>query len=297
MNDIKKKFLIETSKVVLGKEKQFTLSLCAFLSSGHILIEDIPGVGKTTFAKTFSKVLGLSFSRIQFTSDLMPSDILGTSIYDRNTNLFKNHLGPIHCQIVLADELNRGSPKTQSAMLEAMEEKQVTIDKDTIKLPNPFLVIATQNPLSQIGTNHLPESQLDRFIISFHLGFPTKEDEIKLIQGHKPTEEIININSLFNVEQIVDLKNEINKINLSSQLGDYIFRIVDYSRKSEEVASLSPRASIDIGKMSKAFAFLEGRNYVLPDDVKAILEATIFHRLQNKDANIINKIIKHVFVD
>lgn len=297
MIELKKEFLLETSKVVLGKENEFTLALCAFLSSGHILIEDVPGVGKTTFAKTLAKTLGLSFSRIQFTSDLMPSDIVGSQIYNREEHKFTLFKGPLFNQFILADELNRASPKTQSAMLEAMEERQISIDKETCALPEPFFVVATQNPNTQIGTHLLPESQLDRFIISLRLGYPETNDEKQLILGHNSSSKLEKLNQVINEHSIKELKIQAIKIKLSSAIVDYIYSIISYTRNSNSLNSLSPRTGIDIAKMTKAHAFLCGRDYALPDDVKSILTATISHRVSNSGNDAVKEILKNVPVD
>lgn len=279
MNQLKNKFLKETSKVILGKEKEFTIALCAYLSGGHILIEDIPGVGKTTFAKTLSKILGLHFSRIQFTSDLMPSDIVGAKIFNQKEHVFTLMKGPLFDQFILADELNRASPKTQSALLEAMEEGQITIDGECLILPKPFFVVATQNPQTQIGTHQLPESQLDRFIAKLSLGYPSPGDEKKLITGTNALENLKSIDTMIDPIEIEGIKQKINQILISEKLASYILEILNHSRKNDRFLPLSPRTGIDIAKMSRACAYLEGRDYVLPDDVKFILSPAIIHRL------------------
>lgn len=297
MNKIKEIFIEEASKVILGKELEFEMALSAFFSNGHILIEDIPGVGKTTFAKTFSTVLGLRYQRIQFTSDLLPSDILGSQIFNFKTQSFEIHKGPIFSEVILADELNRAGPKTQSAMLEAMEEGQVTIDRETFELPNPFFVIATQNPNTQIGTHLLPESQIDRFMIRLSLGIPHPENEKKLISGFNSLDELKKVNTKISVSEQGQIKNEILKVTISERLAEYILDILSFSRNSVKVSSLSPRAGIDIANMSKAYAFLQGRNYVLPDDVKKVLPFVVSHRLLLDHNRIEEEILKNVKVD
>ena len=298
MNQLKKDFLLEASKVILGKEKELTLALCAFLANGHILIEDIPGVGKTTFAKTISKILNLSFSRIQFTSDLMPSDILGAQIYNQKEQNFYLFKGPIFNQFILADELNRGNPKTQSALLEAMEERQVSIDNETFPLSEFFFIIATQNPNTQIGTYLLPESQLDRFMIRIKLGYPHPSSETKLIQGFDSKVNLTLINKICSPTELNEFRSRVNKIKISDKLAEFILNLLDVSRSNQKFYPLSPRAGIDIAKMTKAYAFLDGREYALPDDVKAILDSVINHRIgiQN-NLQITDSLLSYVKVD
>lgn len=297
MNELKKAFLSSASKVILGKERELEVALCALLSSGHILIEDIPGVGKTTFAKTLSKLLGLDFKRIQFTSDLMPSDILGAQIYNQREATFSLFKGPIFNSFILADELNRASPKTQSAMLEAMEEKQVTIDKETFSLPNPFFVIATQNPNNQIGTNLLPESQLDRFMIKLTLGFPHPEVEKRLILGHDSNELIKSIDPVFDENRFKKTQDTIKKIQVSEKLSQYILSLVEQTRTKSNGPVLSPRAAIDLARISKSKAFLEGREFVLPDDVKYLAPFVFSHRLLLSFEDVQRVVINNVSVD
>lgn len=297
MNELKKAFLNETAKVILGKELEFEIALCAFLCNGHILIEDIPGVGKTTFAKTLAKVLGLKYQRIQFTSDLLPSDIIGSQVYNNKTQSFEVYKGPIFSEVVLADELNRASPKTQSSMLEAMEEHQVSIDKETFSLPDPFFVIATQNPHTQIGTHLLPESQLDRFMVKLSLGIPHRDNEKKLIMGFDSSSALLNINNIISEENQNKFKKEVLKVNISEKLAVYILDLLTITRNSLKLNSLSPRAGIDIANLSKAYAFLQGRDFVIPDDVKKIIPYAISHRLSLDHNSINEEIIKNVKVD
>lgn len=297
MNRFKKEFLLEASKVVLGKEKEFSLALCTYLSGGHILIEDVPGVGKTTFAKTLAKLLGLNFTRIQFTSDLMPSDIVGAQIYNPKEHSFTIFKGPVFNQFILADELNRANPKTQSAMLEAMEEKQVTIDKESFKLPQPFFVVATQNPNTQIGTHLLPESQLDRFMIRLILGYPNKEDEKILIQGFDVKEKLKNVSCIFTTEVIKKIQDEITEVKLSDKLVEYILNILQTSRSNNKFSPLSPRVGIDLSKMARAYAYLEGRDYVLPDDVKYLFEYVVSHRGDEQRSKNSHLLLNYVQLD
>ncbi len=272
-------FINQAQKVILGKEKELKIAFCCFLSGGHLLIEDVPGVGKTTFAKTLAKLLDLSFSRIQFTNDLMPSDLLGVQIFNSTESKFKLIPGPIFHQFILADELNRGTPKTQSALLEAMEEKQVTLDGQTIKLPFPFFVLATQNPRSQIGTHHLPESQLDRFMMKMKIGYPDAAFEINLIARDEHLENLLQLTAVLSPESINQIKNEIESIKVSDELLKYVRRLLENSRLHENFLGLSPRAGRDIVKAAKTWAYLEKRTYVLPDDVQMILPFVIAHRI------------------
>lgn len=297
MSELKKEFLLEANKVILGKEKELVLALCAFISKGHILIEDIPGVGKTTFAKTIAKCFGLNFNRIQFTSDLLPSDVIGAQIYNQRDHTFTIFKGPIFNQFVLADELNRANPKTQSAMLEAMEEHQVTIDRESYELPDPFFVVATQNPRTQIGTHLLPESQLDRFMIRLSLGFPTKEEEKNLLLGHDTKEKFGLINNIFNKHDLLKIQNSVRQIKLSDKVLEYVLNLIDYSRKNPKLSSLSPRAGIDLVNMAKVVAYLESRDFVLPDDVKFVFHAVCNHRLGENEAYQAEAILKNVAID
>ena len=244
-----------------------------------MLIEDVPGVGKTTFAKTIAKLLDLSFSRIQFTNDLMPSDLLGIQIYDSKESRFNLIPGPIFHQFILADELNRGTPKTQSALLEAMEEQQVTLDGQTIPLPTPFFVLATQNPRSHIGTHHLPESQLDRFMMKIKIGYPDHSYEKKLIADDLHLQSFKELKPVLNSESLKTIFEDIKKINVSEKLLNYVLSLLENSRNSNSFQGLSPRAGRDVIKAAKTWAMISGRDFVLPDDVQAILPAVISHRL------------------
>jgi MoxR-like ATPase len=297
-------YLKSAQKVILGKEHELKLALCCFLSGGHLLIEDVPGVGKTTFAKTMAKLLDLTFSRIQFTNDLMPSDIVGVNIFEPKENSFKFIPGPIFHQFVLADELNRGTPKTQSALLEAMEEFQVSLDGVTLKLPEPFFVIATQNPRSQIGTHHLPESQIDRFMMKMKIGYPNNEYEMNLIASDQHLLELQSLQAVFDQNSISDISKKIYKIVVSHELLSYVIRLLETSRASESFQGLSPRAGRDIVKMAKAWAFIHKREFVLPDDVQIILPHVISHRLTNfqdqgaeQDRELALELIKKTHVD
>lgn len=275
------------SRYLLGKEREIRLALACLLARGHLLIEDIPGVGKTTLAEAAAKVLGLHMQRIQFTSDLLPADILGVSIFDRAKQAFTFHPGPIFAQVILADEINRATPKTQSALLEAMEEGQVTVDGQTRKLPQPFFVIATQNPLHQIGTFPLPESQLDRFLMRIHLGYPDSETERRLLRLDDPRAALRASKALMQPAQLQAYQDRVPTIHVSDALLDYIQALLAASRRTGVFqAGLSPRAGRALLRGAQAWAFLEGRDMVLPEDVQAVLPAVTTHRLRPSAASI-----------
>lgn len=279
MNQFIHSFLESAGKSILGKQTETKLALCCFLSHGHLLIEDVPGMGKTTFAKTLAKLLDLSFARIQFTNDLMPSDLIGIQIFDSKEGVFNLIHGPIFHQFILADELNRGTPKTQSALLEAMEEKQVTLDGNTIELPHPFFVVATQNPRSQIGTHHLPESQLDRFMMKIKIGYPDSLHEKQIISSDAHTDNYHKLKPTITADVLSDLYQSVKNVKVSDTLLNYVISLLQHSRNNSAFQGLSPRAGKDIIKASKAWAFINGRDYVLPDDVQIILSSVVSHRL------------------
>jgi MoxR-like ATPase len=274
-----------SSQVLIGKRQQIKLALSCMLANGHLLIEDLPGMGKTTLAQTLAKVLGLDYSRIQFTSDLLPADLLGINIFDNNEQNFRFHPGPIFSQLVLADEINRASPKTQSALLEAMEEQQVSLDGDTHALPSPFFVIGTQNPMHQSGTYPLPESQLDRFLMRIQLGYPDVQAEKKMLQEqhNHPTKSLAPALSLSDFQAA---QQAVTQIHASDALLHYILRLVTFSRESKLFANpLSPRASKAILNAAKSWAFLHQRDYLLPEDVQAILPSVAEHRLRSASSD------------
>ncbi len=263
-----------------GKIQAIRLALIALLSGGHLLIEDIPGLGKTTLALALSRILGLSFGRIQCTSDLLPSDITGLSIFDRGSSEFKFIQGPIFNNLVLVDEINRAMPRTQSALLEAMEEMRVTVEGVTYPLPEPFLVIATQNPVEQVGTYPLPESQLDRFSLRTGIGYPPAEVEKAIIRGGSIRDEVRKIEPLIPKEAIREAMASVAAIHLGEKVADYIFSIAEASRQHPAVFSgISTRGAITLADAAKAAAFLEGRDYVIPEDVKQVVAAAAAHRL------------------
>jgi len=276
--------LAAVNRVILGKDREIRLALACLLARGHLLIEDIPGVGKTTLAHALARVLGLSYQRIQFTSDLLPADIVGISIYDRDTQRFNFHKGPVFAQLVLADEVNRATPKAQSALLEAMEEHQVTADGTTYPLPKPFFVIATQNPTYQIGTFPLPESQLDRFLMRIELGYPAASLERELLLGRDRREMLPSLEAALPVGQLLALQDAVTWIRTSDALLDYVQQIVAFTRGATRFAAgLSPRAAIAVVRAAQSWALLHGRPGVLPEDVQAVLPSVVGHRLRPRD--------------
>ena len=273
--------IAQASSVILGKERPIRLALACLLARGHLLIEDLPGVGKTTLAHVLATTLGLRFNRIQFTSDLLPADILGVAVYERESGEFRFHPGPIFAQLILADEVNRATPKTQSALLEAMEEHQVTSEGETRPLPEPFFVIATQNPANQIGTFPLPESQLDRFLMRIELGYPDAQAERALLAGRDRRELLTELRPVMSPEQLVQAQALVRAVKASPALLDYVQALLEYSRRSPHfLTGLSPRAGLALLSGARAWALLEGRDYALPEDVQAVLPHVVGHRLQ-----------------
>ncbi|MEQ9728173.1 AAA family ATPase [Pseudomonas sp. WHRI 8822A] len=271
------------NQVLLGKEAQVRLALTCLLARGHLLIEDLPGMGKTTLSHALAKVLGLSFQRIQFTSDLLPGDILGTSVFDKDSGQFLFHPGPVFAELVLADEINRATPKSQSALLEAMEEGQVTIEGATRPLPDPFFVIATQNPISQSGTFALPESQLDRFLMRLSLGYPARAAEKALLLGEPRRSVLPTLGAVLNHAELAKLQAEVPKVRVSDALVDYVLRLVEATRTQPQFAwGLSPRGSLALLAAARAWALLAERDYVIPEDVQAVLPSVAGHRLRDQ---------------
>ena len=280
VQDKLKSLLHQLNTVIVGKPAQVQDCVACLLAGGHLLIEDVPGVGKTTLAHALARTFGLQFSRVQFTSDLMPSDLSGVAIYERAKEAFVFHRGPIFAQVLLADEINRASPKTQSALLEAMEEKQVTIEGETRALPTPFFVIATQNPHDQLGTYALPESQMDRFLMRISLGYPDRAAERELLGGRDRSELVLALPGLLASAQLEQLQREVLAVHAAPALLDYVQDLIAATRSGRWfVQGLSPRAGIAIMRAAKAQAMLMSRSYVAPDDVQAILPQTIAHRL------------------
>ena len=271
----------QVSQVILGKDRQIRLALACLLARGHLLIEDLPGVGKTTLAHVLARTLRLDFQRIQFTSDLLPADILGVSVYDRDSASFKFHPGPVFTRMILADEINRATPKSQSALLEAMEEHQVTVEGETRALPEPFFVIATQNPAYQVGTFPLPESQLDRFLMRIELGYPDARAERALLQGEDRRTLADALRPALSAADLDALQAAVRACFVSDALLDYIQALLAYTRHTPRyVNGLSPRAALALLHAAQAWALIEGRDSVLPEDVQAVLPAVVGHRLR-----------------
>lgn len=271
-------------KVILGKPHQVRLCMACLLARGHLLIEDVPGVGKTTLAHAVAHVLGLAWQRVQFTSDLLPADIIGVSVFDRATQQFDFRKGPIFTQLLLADEVNRASPRTQSALLEAMEERQVSTDVRTYRLPDPFFVVATQNPHEQLGTFALPESQLDRFLMRVTLGYPDASYERELLRSGERRDLLKNIPPALNPEGVVALQSAVREVHVSDALLDYVQSVIGRTRQRSDLKlGLSPRAGQGLIRSAQAWAYIAGRDAVLPEDVQAVLPAIVAHRLELRD--------------
>ncbi|MEQ1776700.1 MAG: MoxR family ATPase [Burkholderiales bacterium] len=270
----------QVSSIILGKQQQIRLALACLIARGHLLIEDVPGVGKTTLAHALAASLGLNFHRIQFTSDLLPADVLGVAVYNSDQTRFEFHPGPIFSQVVLADEINRATPKAQSALLEAMEEHQVTVEGETRRLPDPFFVIATQNPSHQIGTFPLPESQLDRFLMRIELGYPDADAERALLRGENRRDLLERIQPCMAPAELLALQREGQLVHVSDALLDYVQALVGHTRRSADyVAGLSPRAALALTQAARAWALLDARKHVVPEDVQAVLPGVVGHRL------------------
>jgi MoxR-like ATPase len=272
--------IANVEKVIVGKHEEVTLALLALICRGHVLIEDVPGVGKTMLAKSIAKSLGCSFRRIQFTPDLLPSDITGVAIFNQKTREFEFRPGPVMSQIVLTDEINRATPKTQSALLEAMEERQVTVDGVTYPMPKPFLVMATQNPIEYEGTFPLPEAQLDRFLMRVSLGYPAQADEITILNRQQYIHPIEEIEQVVTVDELLAIQESVKQVYIDPLIKDYIVAVVNATRNHPDVyLGASPRGSLAMFKTGQARASLEGRDYVIPDDIKAMAEVTLAHRI------------------
>jgi MoxR-like ATPase len=296
MHSLISKIIEQVDEVLLGKDQQVRLALACLFAEGHLLIEDLPGMGKTTLAHCLAKVLGLKFERVQFTSDLLPADILGVAIFEREQGVFKFHPGPVFTQVLLADEINRSSPKTQSALLEAMEEGQVTIEGKSRPLPTPFFVIATQNPLSQSGTFPLPESQLDRFLMRISLGYPSPASERLLFEGVDPRARIRALKPLVSNEQLALIQQAVQKIKTSDAILDYVQRLVAFTRSDASFSyGLSPRGALALLRAAKAWALIHNRAYLVPEDVQAVLLAVVGHRVRGTGHNQDSEaLVKHL---
>ena len=283
MEDIKQavdRIAVNVEQVIIGKRKAVELVLIALLCKGHVLLEDVPGTGKTTLAKTIARSIGCSFKRIQFTPDLLPSDVTGISIFNQQSREFEFRPGPVIAQIVLADEINRATPKTQSSLLEAMEEHQLTVDGTTYMLPKPFIVLATQNPIEYEGTFPLPEAQLDRFLLRVHLGYPNKIEEINILRRQRQSHPIDAVEQVMGVEQLLQLQEQIKAIYVDELIEDYIVSLTTATRHHEDVyLGASARGSLALYRTAQANAAMNGRDYVIPDDVKLLAEPVLGHRL------------------
>ncbi|HEX7472197.1 MAG TPA: MoxR family ATPase [Candidatus Limnocylindrales bacterium] len=285
------KVVANVERVIVGKHHEVRLALVALLCRGHLLIEDVPGTGKTMLAKAIARSLGCTFRRIQFTPDLLPTDVTGLSIFNQKTQEFEFRPGPIMAQVVLADEINRATPKTQSSLLECMEERQSTIDGTTYMMPDPFLVIATQNPIEYEGTFALPEAQLDRFLLRIRLGYPQPIEEIVILDEQKRAHPLDEIEVVLAVEELRDLQSAVREIYVDSTVSDYIVRLVNGTRNHPDVyLGASPRGSLALYRAGQAMAALLGRDYVIPDDIKALAEPALAHRLIIKTSSTIHDV-------
>lgn len=303
-NELIAKIKDNISKVIIGKNESINLLVASMICGGHVLIQDVPGVGKTKLAKAFAQSVGLTFKRIQFTPDMLPSDITGVNIFDLGSNEFHFRSGPISAQLVLADEINRATPKTQAALLEAMEEHQVTVDGLSHSLPDPFLVIATLNPVEYEGTFPLPEAELDRFFMCISLGYPSFDDEVQIIEEQRVDDPLMEINSVINIQEFLRLQKRIRNVFVDKLVTQYIVSIVGATRQNENVVlGASPRASLSLSLASQAWALMDGREYVLPDDVKDTAVSVLAHRIIVSSSakmsgldseNIVNSIIGNV---
>jgi MoxR-like ATPase len=277
---VAERVIANVEKVIVGKHREVELTLLALLCKGHVLIEDVPGVGKTALAKAISRSIGCTFKRIQFTPDLLPSDVTGISIYNQKSGEFEFRPGPILSQLVLADEINRATPKTQSALLEAMEERQVTVDGVSYPLADPFIVLATQNPIEYEGTFPLPEAQLDRFLIRISLGYPRAADEIEILNRQQKSHPLDKLEQVATTPELIQAQAAVREVYVDDLIKQYIVALVEATRNREEIyLGASPRGSLALYRASQARALLDGRNYVIPDDVKALTEITLAHRL------------------
>jgi MoxR-like ATPase len=280
-SEMLQRFRQQLSQVILGKAAQIDLLIIALLSQGHVLLEDIPGIGKTTLAKAFARLSGCQFSRIQFTPDLLPSDVLGTALYNPGENRFIFREGPVFTQMLMADEINRASPRTQSSLLEAMAEGQVTIDGELRPLPPPFMVIATQNPVEHHGTYPLPEAQLDRFAMCLQLGYPEPTQELEMLFNQQHSTPVADLPAVLSSEEVYRLQQATGKVTVSDAVGRYLIQLVTATRQHPDIQlGISPRGALTLFQAAKARALLEGRTFVLPDDIKVLAQPVLAHRLQ-----------------
>ncbi|HPO81692.1 MAG TPA: MoxR family ATPase [bacterium] len=300
----KSKIIENVSRVIVGKDEVIELVTVAFICGGHILLEDVPGLGKTLLVKAFAKTIGCDFKRIQFTPDLLPSDLTGINFYNQKTGDFQFRPGPIFTNILLADEINRATPRTQSALLEAMQEQQVTVDGVTRKLPEPFMVLATQNPIESYGTFPLPEAQLDRFFMRIKIGYPTRREEIEIVNRNKRVDLTEGIESVVSTDEIKYVRSAYNDVKISEEVMDYLLDIIEKTRNMDMVQlGVSPRGTISLFKASQAYAAINGRDYIIPEDIKRMAPYVLNHRVilkgLTKDRNIysfINSVLETVRV-
>lgn len=298
-----KKIVDNMSKVIVGKESPAKLMVIALAASGHILIEDVPGIGKTTMAYSMAKSVNLSFNRIQFTPDILPSDITGFTIYNQKTGDFEYRSGNVMSNVILADEINRTSPKTQASMLEVMEERQVTVDGKSYKVPEPFMVIATQNPVEYMGTYPLPEAQLDRFLMKITMGYPSRSEEVSILYKFQESNPLKELGAVVSMEELVELQKQVKRVRMDESLAGYIIDIISATRRHEHaMLGCSPRASISLFRTAQASAFYDGRDYVIPEDIRDLAVPVLSHRLMLKqeakikritNESIITDIIQH----
>jgi len=285
-------------QVIIGKRRAVDLLLVALLCRGHVLLEDVPGVGKTVLAKSIARSIGCTFKRIQFTPDLLPSDVTGVSIFNQQSNQFEYRPGPVIAQIVLADEINRATPKTQSSLLESMEERQITVDGVTYRLPDPFIVLATQNPIEYEGTFPLPEAQLDRFLLRIHLGYPEKAEELQILESQRKQHPLETLKQVITNEQLLQMQQQIKDVFVDELIKEYIVSLVTATRHHDDVyLGASPRGSLALYRTAQAYAAIRGRDFVTPDDVKALANAVLGHRLIISPAARIRNILASAVVE
>ncbi|TZE81679.1 AAA family ATPase [Calorimonas adulescens] len=284
--DFKNKIVENVSKVIVGKNEVIELVIISFICGGHVLLEDIPGVGKTMLVKAFAKTIGSSFKRIQFTPDLLPSDLTGINFYNQKSNDFEFRPGPLFANLILADEINRATPRTQSSLLEAMEERQITVDGVTRKLQEPFMVLATQNPVESYGTFPLPEAQLDRFFMRISMGYPKRDEEIEIVKRNRHSNIVEGLQCTITKNEIEYVRTNYSKVNVSDDVMEYLMDIVDATRKDDRIQlGVSPRGTIALFKASQAYAAIEGRDYIIPEDVKKMAPYVLNHRIVAKGIN------------
>lgn len=287
MYDLVKRFFDQANSIILDKDHEMRLAFACLLAKGHLLIEDVPGVGKTTMVQLFAKSLDLQSSRIQFTNDILPGDILGNSIYDTKSSSFQFHKGPIFAQLVLGDELNRATPKTQSALLQVMEEGEISLDGKTFSMPDPFFVVATQNPRQQVGTFPLPESELDRFLMCIHFGYPSPAAEQELLLGEDRRQMMASVKPILSPAALKEMQGLVSQVHASDPIAQYIHEILDASRSNRfDCQGLSPRAGLSLMNAAKAWAWMAEREMVVPEDVQAVAPSVIAHRLQGANAGL-----------